>query len=349
MTGTLLSLEQAILDQNPFAVLSLIVAPAILTNASSVLIMSTSNRLARAVDRSRELSRQLEETSHLKLELAKPRRRLQELKAAEHRTLLLLRGLRCFYLALGGFATAALISLLGAVLAPLETVRAVMFLEIAGVIAGLLAVGALVYGSALLLRETRIAVQVISERTATVRERMEPEKSNPGQPESQSSRGRLIVLRGITGAGKSSVAKCLSKPPSAFTVMELDVIKLQRYGSVENCLPEVDFFEFGRALRGALQSGADVVAVEAFVDRQHLDWFLNAIGRHYDSPNTFFVWLDCKLDESLKRKPELSKAAVEYQQGRKADRYRVDRELCIDTSDKTPEIVAQQILSYVKA
>lgn len=47
-------------SSNPFAALSLIVAPAILTNASSVLAMSTSNRLARAVDRARELARQLE-------------------------------------------------------------------------------------------------------------------------------------------------------------------------------------------------------------------------------------------------------------------------------------------------
>jgi hypothetical protein len=36
---------------NPYAALSLIVAPAVLTNASSVLVLSTSNRLARAVDR----------------------------------------------------------------------------------------------------------------------------------------------------------------------------------------------------------------------------------------------------------------------------------------------------------
>ena len=48
---------------SPFAVLSLIVAPAILTNAASVLAMSTSNRLARAVDRARDLGRQLEDTS----------------------------------------------------------------------------------------------------------------------------------------------------------------------------------------------------------------------------------------------------------------------------------------------
>ena len=42
---------------NPFAALSLNVAPAILTNAFSVLAMSTGNRPARAADRGRELLR----------------------------------------------------------------------------------------------------------------------------------------------------------------------------------------------------------------------------------------------------------------------------------------------------
>ena len=49
---------------NPFAVLSLIVAPAILTNAASVLVMSTSNRLARAIDRARDLARELEDAAN---------------------------------------------------------------------------------------------------------------------------------------------------------------------------------------------------------------------------------------------------------------------------------------------
>ena len=38
---------------NPFAVLTAIVAPAILTNACSVLALGTSNRLGRVVDRTR--------------------------------------------------------------------------------------------------------------------------------------------------------------------------------------------------------------------------------------------------------------------------------------------------------
>src|SRR5712691_5067756 len=96
---------------NPFAVLSLIVAPAILTNASSVLAMSTSNRLARAVDRARELARQLDHDGN-KAEPEDPRR-LHELLTNETRAELLLRVLRSFYIALGGFAAPTLVSLVG--------------------------------------------------------------------------------------------------------------------------------------------------------------------------------------------------------------------------------------------
>lgn len=158
------------MDTNPFAALTLMVAPAILTNASSVLIMSTSNRLARAVDRARELSKQLEET--VNFDCPEPKRRLRELAAAEERTLLLMRGLRSFYVALGAFALAAFVSLLGAVVATIPVVKLVYVFEVLGVIAGLAAVSALIYGSVRLLQETRIAVRVINERAATIRERV---------------------------------------------------------------------------------------------------------------------------------------------------------------------------------
>jgi hypothetical protein len=154
-------------SSNPFAVLSLIVAPAILTNASSVRVMSTSNRVARAVDRARELSKQLESPDGLNS--PDTDRRLRELSAAEQRAVLLLKGLRSFYLALGGFASATLISLLGAVVVPVGDYRLVRSLEIIGVFAGLLAVGAIVNGSALLLKETRIAVRVLTERITALR------------------------------------------------------------------------------------------------------------------------------------------------------------------------------------
>ena len=161
---------------NPFAVLSLIVAPAILTNAASVLAMSTSNRLARAVDRARELARQLEDTSHRDPspdeESRESARRLHELSATEDRAVLLMRVLQSFYISLGGFALAVLSSLLGAVISLFRTGYVVGILEVIVVSAGAVAVAALVRGSAFLVRETGIAVQVMHERAESVRGRL---------------------------------------------------------------------------------------------------------------------------------------------------------------------------------
>jgi hypothetical protein len=160
---------------NPFAAFSLIVAPAILTNAASVLAMSTSNRLARAVDRARDLARQLEASDVSNVSSASDRaeyeRRLEELSATEWRTTMLLHVLQSFYFALGGFASSTLAALLGAVLAPWGPDAAVTLLEILAVGAGTIGVASLVRGSLLLVRETGIAVRVISERAASVRAR----------------------------------------------------------------------------------------------------------------------------------------------------------------------------------
>jgi hypothetical protein len=156
---------------NPFAALSLIVAPAVLTNAASVMVMSTSNRLARAVDRARELSKQLEDTDELAQREAP--RRLRELSVTEDRTLMLLVALRSEYMALGGFALATLVSLLGGVMLPLGFATFGRLLEAAGVLAGLVAVGALVRGSVVLLRETRAVVSLIHERAAGIHARFD--------------------------------------------------------------------------------------------------------------------------------------------------------------------------------
>jgi Protein of unknown function (DUF2721) len=161
---------------NPFAALSLIVAPAILTNASSVLAMSTSNRLARAVDRARDLARQLEgettTTQPLTADVEREHaRRLDEMTATEQRAVMLLHVLQSFYVALGGFAWATLASLLGSVLASFGRGLLVLSLEIVAVIGGSIGVAALMRGSVLLIRETSIAVRVISERAASVRAR----------------------------------------------------------------------------------------------------------------------------------------------------------------------------------
>jgi len=157
---------------NPFAALSLIVAPAVLTSASSLLVMSTSNRFARAVDRGRELARQLEGTS----ELSSPEsvRRLGELATAERRSLMILSALRSFYVAIGGFASATFVSLIGALLVPLGHGTAIRLVEALALLVGLVAVGALVHGSFVLVQETRIAFQVLQARAAKIQRRAAP-------------------------------------------------------------------------------------------------------------------------------------------------------------------------------
>jgi hypothetical protein len=161
---------------NPFSVLSWIIAPALLTNASTLLVLSTGNRLARAVDRGRDLFKQLEDAVDLTSREAI--RRLGELTAAEQRSLMLVTALRCVYIASGSFASATLVSLFGALIVPIGAEALVRVLEVCAVVAGLLAVGALIYGSVVLMRETRIVVQVLREQAASVRARAE----NSAQP-----------------------------------------------------------------------------------------------------------------------------------------------------------------------
>lgn len=158
------------IQANFFTGLSLIVAPAVLTNASSVLIMSTSNRLARAVDRTRQLTTNLEDgiiTGPITDNLL-----LTELAAAEQRMLMLIRALRVFYVALGGFASAALLSLASAATAPIGVGSLTTIMSLVAIAAGLVAVTALLHGAQLLVRETRIAVAVLQERAARIKQQL---------------------------------------------------------------------------------------------------------------------------------------------------------------------------------
>ena len=150
---------------NPFAALSLIAAPAILTNACSLLVMSTSNRLARAVDLGRELARELERTAASRDD-AEAALRLRELAAANVRSILLVRALRAVYAAMGGFATATFISLVGVVFVDQFAAPVRGLVELLALGAGLLGVGGILWAAALLTRDTRIAVAVLSERVA---------------------------------------------------------------------------------------------------------------------------------------------------------------------------------------
>jgi hypothetical protein len=154
---------------NPFTVLTLIAAPAVLTNASSVLALGTSNRFARAIDRARALSQQLEGKRGESDPLTPMR--IQQLNRTEKRAIILLQALRTFYTSLGSFAAAALISLLGATLAASEHRFVFQIALWLALVSGIIGVTGLVIGCSMLVHETRLAVINISEEAALLRER----------------------------------------------------------------------------------------------------------------------------------------------------------------------------------
>ena len=151
---------------NPFSVLSWIIAPALLTNACTLLILSTANRLARAEDRAQELSSNISSKIEDGADPASTgaTRRFGELTAHERRSLMLLAALRSYYVACGSFATATLISILGAVIASLGARDLALVLGVCGAATGLVAVGALIYGSVVVMRETGIVARLLRER-----------------------------------------------------------------------------------------------------------------------------------------------------------------------------------------
>jgi hypothetical protein len=91
--------------------------------------------------------------------------RISLLRHAEMRTLTLVRALTAFYVSIGSFAAASLVSLLGAVFftAHQELVRQITLA--ASLCAGVIGVGGLTYGSGLLVLETRTTLRGLAEET----------------------------------------------------------------------------------------------------------------------------------------------------------------------------------------
>ncbi len=146
--------------ENPFAILTAVVAPAILTNACSVLSLGTANRVARVVDRTRALGdlaavRDPKHPDH--------QHYVNQLKRLQDRGKLLVRALRLFYFALGAFAASALIAVIGSALTALELDMSFHVGAVVGLVIGAAAVACLASGCALMVRETILAIDAMEE------------------------------------------------------------------------------------------------------------------------------------------------------------------------------------------
>jgi uncharacterized protein DUF2721 len=139
-------------------ILTAMITPAVLISACGSMILSTSVRLGRVVDRVRSLSDRLEEMAQNKgdAELSRERQEVifDQLDKLTTRARILQRSMVSFYLALGSFvATSVAIGVVAIAGKPRYNVLPIIF--------GLIGACFLFYGSMLLIFEARLALSTI--------------------------------------------------------------------------------------------------------------------------------------------------------------------------------------------
>ena len=156
-----------LLAQNPFAVLTFIAAPAILTNATSVLAMSTTNRMLRTRDRMHELYVEADNPAR-----ASASGFVERTNRVERQAVLLLSALRSIYVALGAFSAAAFVTLLGAVLSQWDNATVTRLVVGVGLLLGFTGVGGLVWGCVNLFHATQLSLLNIQAEAGLIRARL---------------------------------------------------------------------------------------------------------------------------------------------------------------------------------
>lgn len=164
-----------LLTDNPFAVLTFIAAPAILTNATSVLAMSTVNRMLRTRDRMHELYRESEDTSKLLGE-----KFIDQVNRVERQAAMLLSAMRWIYMAMGSFVSASLVTLVGAVAGQFENALVMRIFIGAGLLLGLTGVLGLVGGCIHLFHTTQLSLLNIRDEAEAIRQRHQKRNVSDG-------------------------------------------------------------------------------------------------------------------------------------------------------------------------
>ena len=141
------------------AVLTAMITPAVLISACGTLILSTSTRLGRVVDRVRALSDSFEELASKagELELLDERRKIifNQLDKLTSRARILQRSLTVFYTATGVFVSASV------AIGVTATLPGTSYAWVP-VVLGLVGASFLFYGSILLIFEARLALSTLS-------------------------------------------------------------------------------------------------------------------------------------------------------------------------------------------
>ncbi len=154
-----MQIDPTSMTQNPFAIITVIGAPAILTNASSILGMNTSGRLMRCLDRIAHFEDKLKSGKDLNAELSHSYMKQMELSQKQARQFL--RSLKSTYAALGAFVLASFLALIGGVSAHLGNTNLMEALGILSIGSGGFGVLGLSHASLELFLASRITVSIL--------------------------------------------------------------------------------------------------------------------------------------------------------------------------------------------
>ena len=174
---------------NALNVLSAMITPAVLISACGTLILSTSTRLSRIVDRVRELDRLIENLSSNENMEFREERRLEidrQLSVHAQRSRYVQRSLTSFYLSLGMFVGTTV------AIGFVSLLRYSMWLPNLLGIAGTVV---LFYGSMMLIAETRLALQSINSEmafTLMLREKYQQKRAAAGSEAGKGATGAIV-------------------------------------------------------------------------------------------------------------------------------------------------------------
>ena len=160
-------MESNLITENPFAVLTFIGAPAVLTSATSMLALGATNRMLRTRDRMHELYNESGKST-----VPRGPEFLTQVNRVERQALTLLTALRWIYTAMGAFAAASLVSLLGAGEGELGRTVIMKFFVGLGLAFGFLGVAGVVGGCVHLFHATQLSVESIHEEAGLIRARL---------------------------------------------------------------------------------------------------------------------------------------------------------------------------------
>jgi hypothetical protein len=167
------------MPSNPVALLSLVGAPAVLTNAATMLALSTSNRFLVTSERIRSFAAEIEKTE---ASLDVRAFLLEQMDRTNERAVLLLGALRGAYVAVGSFTAATLISIVGAALAP----RFEPWIAALALAVGVLGAAALILACKRLLAATRSSIANMLAEAAHVRQHQQPPAASHTAPAARS-------------------------------------------------------------------------------------------------------------------------------------------------------------------